>query len=95
MDMEKPNRRMDIVRNNKFQDVRNRAEELKLLASKMSSGQEVDFLQGIERVVSELMQKARNGARKVEAISKKVSARKLHLWDRKISEFGRLVGKMG
>ena len=49
----------------------------------------------MERVASDLMQKARMGARKVEAISNEVKKRKLHVGDKKTSKFGRLVGKLG
>ena len=93
--MEKPTKRMDIGQSNKFQEVKKRAEELKLLASRMSSESDIDFLQGIERSAFNLMQKARNGARKVEAISKQTKTRKLHSGDKKTSKFGRLVGKLG
>lgn len=93
--MEKPTKRKDIGQSNKFQEVKKRAEELKLLASRMSSESDIDFLQGIERSAFNLMQKARNGARKVEAISKQTKTRKLHSGDKKTSKFGRLVGKLG
>jgi hypothetical protein len=95
MAMEKPTKRMDIGQSNKFQEVKKRSEELKLLASRMSSESDIDFLQGIERSAFNLMQKARNGARKVEAISKQTKTRKLHSGDKKTSKFGRLVGKLG
>lgn len=95
MDMEKPTKRMDIGQSNKFQEVKKRAEELKLLASRMSSESDIDFLQGIERSAFNLMQKARNGARKVEVISKQTKTRKLHSGDKKTSKFGCLVGKLG
>ena len=94
--MEKSTKRMDIGHNSKkFQDVMQRAEELKLLASRMSSNSDIDFLQGIERAAIDLMRKARNGARKVEAISNEVKQRKLHFDDRSSSKFGNLVGKLG
>jgi hypothetical protein len=60
--MEKSTKRMDIGGRKKFQEVKKRAEELKLLASRMSSDSDIDFLQGIERAAFDLTQRARSGS---------------------------------
>lgn len=95
--MEKSTKIIDVGQHNKkFGDVMKRAEGLKELASRMPYDSSMDFLRGIERSATNLMGKARMGARKIEAISNEAKKmRKLHVGDRKISKFGNLVGKLG
>lgn len=94
--MEKSTKRMDVECNKKFQEARKRADDLRLLPSRMSSGSDIGFLQGIERAALDLKHLARNAANQLSSnISCKALSRKLDASERKTSKFGSLVGKLG
>lgn len=67
----------DIIgENKKFQDAMKRAEDLKLLAKRISEDPDVDVLQGIRRATQDLVHMAHKSARKVSAISKELQTRR-------------------
>lgn len=84
----------DIIGDNKkFQDAMRRAEDLKLLAKRISEDPDVDVLQGIRRATQDLVHMAHKSARKVSAISKELQTRRQDT--KEYSKFGKLVGKVG
>jgi len=95
--MVKSTKRMGIgdESNKKLQSAMMRANELRVLASRMSSDGDIDLVQGLRHIASELTSKARKSARKVEAISRQLKSRRLDSGGESTSKFGNLVGKMG